>query len=166
MKHKNLGENERTIIRILTENNNEVKRIHLIKWVRTESGKSYETISWSLKNMVSKGLIYYDPLTTTYTLPDHWREVLKQERGIDAPPQQLVGIDIRIELMRIALDQKLVTNEIEAYGLYGLLDLNLDSLKKVTEQFSNECSREGRNHQRRKEENSQLIREYLNALRG
>lgn len=46
MRQKHLGENERTIIKILSENNNEISRSNLINWTRIELGKSFETISW------------------------------------------------------------------------------------------------------------------------
>ena len=162
MRQKYLGENERAVIKILSENKNEVYRHQLIKWVTTELNKSFETISWTLKNMVSKGMIYFDALMNIYTLPDHWREALQQERGINALPQQLVGINKRIELMRLALENRLVENEIEAYGLYGLLDLDMSSLKKIADQFANEKQREGKSKQRKKQETSQLISYYFN----
>lgn len=165
MKQKYLGPNERAVIKTLTENGNEVYRHQLIQWVRNDLNKSFETISWTLKNMVSKGMIYFDPLTTTYTLPDHWREALKQKRGINALPQQLVSINKRIELFRLAFENGLVENEIEGYAFYGLLDIDMSTLKKVAEQFSNEKVREGKEKERDTKEVSQLIAEYLNSSR-
>jgi hypothetical protein len=163
MKQKYLGDNERAIIKTLTENNNELQRQYLINWVRSELGKSFETISWTLKKMTKKGMIIYDPLTSTYTLPDHWREVLKQEKGVNALPQQLISINKRIELFRLAFENELIENEIEAYGIYGLLDIDMSSLKKVAEQYSNEKVRKDKETERTKKETSQLIAEYLNS---
>lgn len=160
MRQKYLGENERAVIKILSENKNEVDRAQLINLLKIDLNKSFETLSWTLKNMVSKGMIYLDPLTNCYTLPDHWRETLKQERGVNALPQQLVGIQKRIELMSLAFEHGLIKNEIEAYGVYGLLDLDMGSLKKVAEQLSNEKIMEGKNKERKRNETSGLIREY------
>jgi len=37
----------------------------------------------------------------------------------------------RLELMRLAFENGLIETELEGYGLYGLLDLNLETLQKV-----------------------------------
>ena len=160
MRQKYLGANEQAVIKILSENKNEVDRTQLINLLKIDLNKSFETLSWTLKNMESKGMIYFDPLTNCYTLPDHWRETLKQERGINALPQQLLGIQKRIELMSLAFEHGIIGNEIEAYGLYGLLDLDMGSLKKVTEQFSNEKIIKGKKKERKRDEASRLIRDY------
>jgi hypothetical protein len=144
-------------MKLLQDNGNELKRDQIINWLRIETGKSRDSLSWSLKNMAAKGILRYDPYTDCYSIPDYWREALKSERGIDRLPQELFPISKRMELMRLAFEHGLIENELEGYGLYGLLDLNLESLQKVVLAFEDENARKAREEKQKEDETSSVL---------
>ena len=155
-----LGKNEKNILNGLKKYGPNCPRKQLIYYVRMDTDTSKASLYWTIKNMQEKGLIIYDPFTDTINIPDHWLEQLRQTGNhIDICPQHLLSVSKRIDIFKIAL-KNISMNETELFGLYGLLDLNIDSLKKLKSLVDNEKVRKGVEKEKGFKEASQLLQAY------